>query len=81
MSLYSLQIPVDGTVPEARHSHSACSYQGGVVVFGGLGRRNIPFGDTVMLRPNERGFSWEIIQVQPSVVPRSVVSFQIVMLI
>uniref|UniRef100_A0A7N9AWE5 tRNA wybutosine-synthesizing protein 4 n=1 Tax=Mastacembelus armatus TaxID=205130 RepID=A0A7N9AWE5_9TELE len=64
------QIPVEGAAPEPRHSHSACSYQGGVVVFGGLGRRGVPLGDTVMLRPTERGFCWERIEVQPPPVPR-----------
>ncbi len=66
------QIPVEGTAPEARHSHSACSYQGGVVVFGGLDRRGVPLGDIMVLRPNERGFSWERVEVQPPPVPRSV---------
>ncbi|XP_076603828.1 tRNA wybutosine-synthesizing protein 4 [Chaetodon auriga] len=64
------EIPVEGAAPEARHSHSACSYQGGVVVFGGLDRRGVPLGDTVVLRPKERGFCWERIEVQPSPVPR-----------
>lgn len=74
MCVYVLfKIPVEGAAPEARHSHSACSYQGGVVVFGGVDRRGVPLGDTVVLRPNERGFSWERIEVQPSPVPRSVV--------
>ncbi|XP_030283503.1 tRNA wybutosine-synthesizing protein 4 [Sparus aurata] len=64
------EMPVEGATPEARHSHSACSYQGGVVVFGGLDRREVPLGDTVVLKPNERGFSWERIELQPSPVPR-----------
>nr|XP_046259052.1 tRNA wybutosine-synthesizing protein 4 [Scatophagus argus] len=64
------EIPVEGAAPEARHSHSACSYQSGVVVFGGLDRRGVPLGDTVVLRQNERGFYWERIEVQPSPVPR-----------
>ncbi|XP_070771347.1 tRNA wybutosine-synthesizing protein 4 [Enoplosus armatus] len=64
------EIPVEGTVPEARHSHSACTYQGGVVLFGGLDRRGVPLGDTVVLRPTERGFFWERIDVEPPPVPR-----------
>ncbi|XP_037645894.1 tRNA wybutosine-synthesizing protein 4 [Sebastes umbrosus] len=64
------EIPVEGAAPEARHSHSACSYQGGVVVFGGLDRRGVPLGDTAVLRPAERGFSWETIELQPPPVPR-----------
>ncbi|XP_054470733.1 tRNA wybutosine-synthesizing protein 4 [Anoplopoma fimbria] len=64
------EIPVEGAAPEARHSHSACSYQGGVVVFGGLDRRGAPLGDTAVLRPTDGGFSWERIEVQPAPVPR-----------
>ncbi|CAK6967691.1 tRNA wybutosine-synthesizing protein 4 isoform X2 [Scomber scombrus] len=64
------EIPVQGVAPEARHSHSACPYQGGAVVFGGLGKRGVPLGDTVMLRPIERGFCWERIEVKPSPFPR-----------
>lgn len=67
-----LQMSVEGAAPEARHSHSACSYQGGLVLFGGVDRRGVPLGDTAVLRPNERGFSWERIKVQPPPVPRSV---------
>ncbi|KAM7380210.1 hypothetical protein PAMP_003523 [Pampus punctatissimus] len=64
------EINVEGAVPEARHSHSACSYQGGAVVFGGLGQRGAPLGDTVVLRPIERGFCWERLQVEPPPFPR-----------
>nr|XP_020475690.1 tRNA wybutosine-synthesizing protein 4 isoform X2 [Monopterus albus] len=64
------EIPVEGAAPEPRHSHSACSYQGGAVVFGGLDRRGVPLGDTVVLRPTERGFCWERLEVQPPPVPR-----------
>uniref|UniRef100_A0A668B046 tRNA wybutosine-synthesizing protein 4 n=1 Tax=Myripristis murdjan TaxID=586833 RepID=A0A668B046_9TELE len=64
------EIPVEGTAPEARFSHSACSYQGGVVVFGGLGRGGVPLGDTVVLRPTATGFCWERLKVQPPPVPR-----------
>ncbi|KAI3355652.1 hypothetical protein L3Q82_004244 [Scortum barcoo] len=64
------EIPVEGRAPEPRHSHSACSYQGGVVMFGGLNRRGVPLGDMVALRPTERGFTWERVEVQPPPVPR-----------
>ncbi|XP_071400697.1 tRNA wybutosine-synthesizing protein 4 [Centroberyx affinis] len=64
------EIPVEGTAPKARLSHSACSYQGGVVVFGGLGTGGVPLGDTVVLRPTDRGFCWERLEVQPPPVPR-----------
>ncbi|XP_019960117.2 tRNA wybutosine-synthesizing protein 4 isoform X2 [Paralichthys olivaceus] len=64
------ELPVEGAAPEARHSHSACSYQGGVVMFGGLDRRGVPLGDTFVLRPTDRGFSWERIELQPPPVPR-----------
>ncbi|KAM3608030.1 uncharacterized protein V6R79_018072 [Siganus canaliculatus] len=64
------EVPVEGAAPEARHSHAACPYQGGAVVFGGLDRRGVPLGDTAVLTPNERGFTWERIETQPSPVPR-----------
>lgn len=64
------EIPVEGAAPAPRHSHSACSYQGGVLMFGGLGGGGVPLGDTVALRPTERGFCWERIDVQPPPVPR-----------
>ncbi|KAG8000978.1 tRNA wybutosine-synthesizing protein 4 [Nibea albiflora] len=64
------ELSVEGAAPDARHSHSACSYQGGLVLFGGVDKRGVPLGDTVVLRPNVRGFSWERIKVQPPPVPR-----------
>ncbi|KAG7463300.1 tRNA wybutosine-synthesizing protein 4 [Solea senegalensis] len=64
------EIPVEGAAPAARHSHSASSYQGGVVVFGGLDRSSVPLGDVVLLRPTDGGFIWERIEVQPPPVPR-----------
>lgn len=66
-------MPLEGVAPEARHSHSACSYQGGVVVFGGLSRGGVPLGDMVVLRPTDVGFCWERIDVHPPPVPRSAV--------
>ncbi|RXN29035.1 tRNA wybutosine-synthesizing 4 [Labeo rohita] len=42
---------VVGAVPEARHSHSACPYGGGLVIFGGLGKGGRPLCDVFYLRP------------------------------
>lgn len=42
------------------------------MVFGGLGRRDVPLGDAIILRPSEKGFLWEAIDVHPPVVPRCV---------
>ncbi|XP_063743083.1 tRNA wybutosine-synthesizing protein 4 isoform X2 [Eleginops maclovinus] len=64
------EMPVEGAAPEARHSHSACSYQGGLVLFGGVDSGGVPLGDTAVLRPTDRGFCWERIDVQPPPVPR-----------
>ncbi|XP_028992770.1 tRNA wybutosine-synthesizing protein 4 [Betta splendens] len=64
------EMPVEGAAPEARHSHSACSYRAGVVVFGGLDGRGVPLGDALVLRPSQRGFCWERLEVQPPPVPR-----------
>ncbi|CAN9498512.1 unnamed protein product [Ophioblennius macclurei] len=64
------QLPVEGATPEPRHSHSACSFGGGVVIFGGLGRRGAPLGDATLLKPTETGFCWEELDVRPRPVPR-----------
>ncbi|KAJ8255237.1 hypothetical protein GJAV_G00202630 [Gymnothorax javanicus] len=64
------KMPVEGEPPEARHSHSACVYDGGVVIFGGLGRGGVPLSDTVLLRPTEMGFCWARLQVHPTPVAR-----------
>ncbi|XP_077392578.1 tRNA wybutosine-synthesizing protein 4 isoform X1 [Festucalex cinctus] len=64
------EVAVEGAAPEARHSHSACSYQGGLVLFGGHGRRGEPLGDIMVMKPNERGFYWESVDVQPPPCPR-----------
>lgn len=70
---FFLQVPIAGSVPEPRHSHTACSHRvGGAVVFGGLNKRGAPLGDVVLLRPNGSGFTWETLEVQPSPVPRFV---------
>ncbi|XP_056145974.1 tRNA wybutosine-synthesizing protein 4 [Lampris incognitus] len=63
------EIPIEGTAPEARFSHSACPYSGGLVVFGGLGT-DVPLGDTVLLRSTNRGFCWDRLQVHPPPIPR-----------
>ncbi|KAM8855836.1 tRNA wybutosine-synthesizing protein 4 [Spinachia spinachia] len=68
--LHWTEVPVEGAAPEARHSHSACSYQGGVVVFGGLDRRGAPLGGPAVLRLTDVGFAWERIEVRPPAVPR-----------
>ncbi|CAB1347016.1 unnamed protein product [Coregonus sp. 'balchen'] len=49
---------------------SACPYEGGVVICGGLGRGSVPLGDTVLLGPTTTGFCWERLQLQPPLVPR-----------
>ncbi|XP_014326013.1 tRNA wybutosine-synthesizing protein 4 [Xiphophorus maculatus] len=64
------EFPVGGDVPAARHSHSACSYLGSVVVFGGLSREGEPLGDLSLLTPTERGFDWIRVAVHPPPVPR-----------
>ncbi|XP_014866693.1 PREDICTED: tRNA wybutosine-synthesizing protein 4 isoform X2 [Poecilia mexicana] len=64
------EFPVGGDVPAARHSHSACSYLGSVVVFGGLSREGEPLGDLSLLTPTEQGFNWIRAAVRPPPVPR-----------
>ncbi|KAG9348695.1 hypothetical protein JZ751_029012 [Albula glossodonta] len=49
------EVPVEGDPPEPRHSHSACGYGGGVVIFGGLSGGGVPLGDVVLLRPTDEG--------------------------
>lgn len=71
-SLFVLQFPIEGTAPVARHSHTASSYRGGAVVFGGLNESGAPLGDVVLLKPNGLGFTWITLEVQPFPVSRSV---------
>uniref|UniRef100_A0A673XWN6 Leucine carboxyl methyltransferase 2 n=1 Tax=Salmo trutta TaxID=8032 RepID=A0A673XWN6_SALTR len=52
-------------VADPRFSHSACPYEGGAVICGGLGRESVPLGDTVLLRPTTTGFCWERLHLQP----------------
>ncbi len=61
---------VVGVVPEGRHSHSACPYGGGLVIFGGLGKGGRPLGDAFYLRPTSSGFCWETKNLHPPPVPR-----------
>lgn len=42
-----------------------------MLVFGGLSEGGVPLGDTAMLRPTERGFCWEEMDVRPPPEPRS----------
>ncbi|XP_061485291.1 tRNA wybutosine-synthesizing protein 4 isoform X2 [Rhineura floridana] len=64
------QIPVGGPVPAGRHSHSACSWAGGVLVAGGLDAAEQPLGTILFLRPAERGFQWHSIETHPPLTPR-----------
>ncbi|KAG1946012.1 tRNA wybutosine-synthesizing protein 4 [Pimephales promelas] len=64
------EIRVVGVAPEARHSHSACPYGGGLVIFGGLGKGGRPLCDAFYLRPTSSGFCWEKQNLHPPPVPR-----------
>ncbi|KAF4109123.1 tRNA wybutosine-synthesizing protein 4 [Onychostoma macrolepis] len=64
------EMTVVGAVPEARHSHSACPYGGGLVIFGGLGKGGRPLGDAFYLRPTSSDFCWETKNLHPPPVPR-----------
>ncbi|XP_075598907.1 tRNA wybutosine-synthesizing protein 4 isoform X1 [Balearica regulorum gibbericeps] len=63
-------IPVEGPVPESRHSHSACSWKGGVLIAGGLGAAEQPLGSVFFLRELEHGFQWQTVETQPPLIPR-----------
>ncbi|XP_074427726.1 tRNA wybutosine-synthesizing protein 4 [Larus michahellis] len=63
-------IPVEGPVPESRHSHSACSWKGGVLIAGGLGAAEQPLGSVFFLRELERGFQWQTVETHPPLSPR-----------
>ncbi|NWI09455.1 TYW4 protein, partial [Crypturellus soui] len=63
-------IPVEGPVPEGRHSHSACTWRGGVLIAGGLGAAEQPLGSVFFLRKTERGFQWQTVETRPPLVPR-----------
>ncbi|KAM7129639.1 tRNA wybutosine-synthesizing protein 4 isoform 1-T1 [Ciconia maguari] len=63
-------IPVEGPVPESRHSHSACSWKGGVLIAGGLGAAEQPLGSVFFLRELEHGFRWQTVETRPPLIPR-----------
>ncbi|RMB95993.1 hypothetical protein DUI87_27527 [Hirundo rustica rustica] len=63
-------IAVEGALPEGRHSHSACSWEGGVLIAGGLGAAEQPLGSVFLLRELEHGFQWQTIETHPPLVPR-----------
>ncbi|XP_015708019.1 tRNA wybutosine-synthesizing protein 4 isoform X2 [Coturnix japonica] len=63
-------IPVEGPVPEGRHSHSACSWKGGVLIAGGLGAAEQPLNSIFLLRETEHGFQWQTIETHPPLIPR-----------
>ncbi|KAM9602267.1 tRNA wybutosine-synthesizing protein 4 isoform 2-T2 [Morphnus guianensis] len=63
-------IPVEGPVPESRHSHSACSWKGGVLIAGGLGAAEQPLGSVFFLRELEHGFQWQAVETHPPLIPR-----------
>ncbi|KAB0405910.1 hypothetical protein E2I00_012803 [Balaenoptera physalus] len=65
-----VRIPVEGEVPEGRHSHSACSCQGGALIAGGLGASEEPLSSVYFLKPISCGFIWESIVIQPPITPR-----------
>lgn len=65
-----VRIPVEGEVPEGRHSHSACSWQGGALIAGGLGASEEPLSSVLFLKPVSCGFLWESIVIQPPITPR-----------
>ncbi|KAJ1121157.1 hypothetical protein NDU88_009284 [Pleurodeles waltl] len=64
------KIPVEGLVPEGRHSHSACSWKGGALIAGGLGAEGLPLGSVLFLSPAPTGFVWQSFETHPSMVPR-----------
>ncbi|XP_069737793.1 tRNA wybutosine-synthesizing protein 4 isoform X2 [Phaenicophaeus curvirostris] len=63
-------VPVEGPMPERRHSHGACSWAGGALITGGLGAAEKPLGSIFFLKKLEDGFRWRPIQTHPPLVPR-----------
>ncbi|NXC44499.1 TYW4 protein, partial [Penelope pileata] len=63
-------ISVEGPVPESRHSHSACSWKGGVLIAGGLGAAEHPLNSVFFLRETEHGFQWQMVETHPPLIPR-----------
>ncbi|XP_063162165.1 tRNA wybutosine-synthesizing protein 4 isoform X3 [Candoia aspera] len=68
--LYCQQIPVEGPIPAGRHSHSACSWAGGVLIAGGLEASEKPLGSILFLKPTMRGFQWHSVETCPPLTPR-----------
>ncbi|KAM3836780.1 tRNA wybutosine-synthesizing protein 4 isoform 2-T2 [Vipera latastei] len=68
--LHHQQIPVEGPVPAGRHSHSACSWAGGVLIAGGLAASEEPLGSLLFLEPAARGFQWHSLETCPPLTPR-----------
>ncbi|KAL7982905.1 hypothetical protein Chor_013511 [Crotalus horridus] len=68
--LHCQQIPVEGPVPAGRHSHSACSWAGGVLIAGGLAASEEPLGSLLFLKPAARGFRWHSLETCPPLTPR-----------
>ncbi|XP_013912925.1 PREDICTED: tRNA wybutosine-synthesizing protein 4 [Thamnophis sirtalis] len=64
------QIPVEGPVPAGRHSHSACSWAGGVLIAGGLASSEQLLGSLLLLKPAGRGFRWHSLETCPPLTPR-----------
>nr|XP_051678421.1 tRNA wybutosine-synthesizing protein 4 [Oryctolagus cuniculus] len=65
-----VRIPVEGAAPEARHSHSACGWQGGALIAGGLAASEQPLNSVFFLKPVSCGFLWESVDIQPPITPR-----------
>lgn len=65
-----VKVLVEGEAPEARHSHSACTWQEGALIAGGLGASEEPLNSVFFLRPNSGGFLWESVDIQPPITPR-----------
>ncbi|NXQ90570.1 TYW4 protein, partial [Nyctibius grandis] len=63
-------IPVEGPIPEGRHSHGACGWKGGVLIAGGLGAAEQPLGSVFFLRELEHGFQWQTVETHPPLIPR-----------
>lgn len=65
-----VKVPVEGEAPKGRHSHSACSWQGGTLIAGGLGASEEPLSSVFFLKPVSSGFLWESVVTQPPITPR-----------
>ncbi|XP_074145534.1 tRNA wybutosine-synthesizing protein 4 [Sminthopsis crassicaudata] len=65
-----VSLPVEGPDPDARHSHSACSWKGGALIAGGLNVSEEPLGSVHFLKSVSNGFCWEKLEVQPPITPR-----------